>query len=96
MWTPDLTCSLTNTLNFELAKICLSAAYTGRRYTDNMNLYYLKPYVLVNLAVTGAEIRGHFQPYLKADNLLNWHYQSVEGYSMPGISLTLGGRYQFF
>ena len=96
MWTPDLTCSLINTLNFELAKICLNAAYTGRRYTDNMNLYYLKPYVLVNLAVTGAEIRGHFQPYLKADNLLNWHYQSVEGYSMPGISLTLGGCYQFF
>ena len=96
MWTPDLTCSLTNTLNFELARISLSAAYTGRRYTDNMNLYYLKPYLLVNLAATGPDIRGKFQPYLKADNLLNWRYQSVEGYTMPGISLTIGGRYKFF
>ena len=95
MWTPDFVCNLTNTLNFELAKISLSATYTGRRYTDNMNLYYLKPYVLMNLAIETASIKNRVTPYLKADNLLNWQYQSVEGYSMPGISLTLGARVRF-
>ncbi len=96
MWTPDLTCTLVSSWNFELAKIALSAAYTGRRYTSNMNIYYLKPYLLLGLAAEGAAIRGKFTPYLKADNLLNWQYQSVDGYSMPGISLTLGGRLKFF
>ena len=96
MWTPDLVCNLTTTWNFELAKISLSATYTGRRYTDNMNLYYLNPYVLVNLAAETAPIKERFTPYLKVDNLLNWQYQSVEGYAMPGISMTIGGRVKFF
>ena len=96
MWTPDFVCNLTSSWNFELAKISLSATYTGRRYTDNMNLYFLKPYVLVNMAAEAAPVRGKFVPYLKLENLLNWQYQSVEGYSMPGISLTVGGRYCFF
>ena len=96
MWTPDFTCTLISAWNFELAKISLSAAYTGRRYTSNMNIYYLKPYVLVGLTAEAAPVRGKFIPYLKADNLLNWQYQSVEGYAMPGISLTLGGKYKFF
>ena len=96
MWTPDLVCNLTTTWNFELAKISLSATYTGRRYTDNMNLYYLNPYVLVNLAAETAPIKERFTPYVKVDNLLNWQYQSVEGYAMPGISMTIGGRVKFF
>lgn len=95
MWTPDFVCNFTTGLNFEPVKFKLSATYTGLRYTDNMNIYYLKPYVLVNLAAETAPIRNKFTPYLKLDNLLNWHYQSVEGYSMPGISLTVGGRFNF-
>ena len=95
MWTPDFVCNFTSTWNFELAKISLSATYTGRRYTDNMNLYYLEPYVLMNLAVETAPIKNRVTPYLKVDNLLNWQYQSVEGFSMPGISLTLGVRVRF-
>lgn len=96
MWTPDLTFTLISAWNFELARISLTASYTGRRYTSNMNIYYLQPYVLMNLAAETAPVRGKFTPYLKADNLLNWQYQSVDGYSMPGISLTLGAKYKFF
>ena len=96
MWTPDFVCTLVNSLNFELARISLTASYTGRRYTSNMNIYYLKPYLLVGLTAEGAAIKGKFTPYLKVDNLLNWQYQSVDGYSMPGISLTAGVKYQFF
>ncbi|WP_022931992.1 TonB-dependent receptor plug domain-containing protein [Treponema bryantii] len=96
MWTPDLTCTLISAWNFELVRISLSAAYTGRRYTSNLNVYYLKPYLLLGLAAEAVPVRGKFTPYLKADNLLNWQYQSVDGYSMPGISLTLGAKYKFF
>ena len=96
MWTPDFVCTIVSGWNFEYAKLSLSASYTGRRYTSNMNIYYLNPYVLVGFTAEGCEIRGKFTPYLKMDNLLNWQYQSVDGYSMPGISLTAGAKYQFF
>lgn len=96
MWTPDFVCSMVCGLNFELAKIRLSAEYTGLRYKDNMNCYFLKPYLLVNLAVEGAPIKGKFAPFLKLDNLLNWNYQTIEDFPMPGISLTVGARYKFF
>ena len=95
MWTPDFVCNLTTGLHFEKIDISLSGSYTGRRYTDNMNLYYLPPYVLVNLDVQTAPIKEKILPYIKVDNLLNWQYQSVEGYAMPGISLTIGCKYDF-
>ena len=95
MWTPDFVCSAAFGFNFELAKILLSASYTGRCYKQNSNIYYLKPYLLLNLSAEGAEIGGHFTPYLKAENLLNWQYQAVDRYPMPGISLTIGARYIF-
>ena len=96
MWTPDFVCSAVFALNFELAKIRLSAEYTGIRYKDNTNLYFLKPYVLLNLAAEGTPIKGKFTPFLKLDNLLNWNYQTIEDFPMPGISLTIGARYKFF
>jgi len=96
MWTPDFVCSAVFGLNFEFAKIRLSAEYTGIRYTDNQNLYSLKPYLLLNLAAEGASIRGKFVPFLKLNNILNWQYQSIEDYPMPGISLQIGARYKFF
>ena len=96
MWTPDFVCSAVFALNLELAKIRLSAEYTGIRYKDNTNLYFLKPYVLLNLAAEGTPIKGKFTPFLKFDNLLNWNYQTIEDFPMPGISLTFGARYKFF
>lgn len=96
MWTPDFTCSLTLGWNLEFAKIRLSAQYTGYRYTSNMNLYWLDPYLLINLSLEAPQISGKFTPFVKIDNLLNWQYQAVEGYPMPGASLTIGARYNFF
>ena len=82
-------------LNFEVVSLKLNASYTGRRYNTNLNVSYLKPYVLLNFVAEGAEIAGHLAPYVKLDNALNWQYQAVEGYPMPGISLTIGARYIF-
>ncbi len=96
MWTPDLVCSAALSLNLAFIKLNLTASYTGRRYTSNLNSYYLKPYLLVDFSAEGSEISGHFIPFVKIENLLNWQYQSVDDYPMPGISLTLGGRISFF
>ena len=95
MWTPDFVCSLNADFNFELVRLGASAQYTGLRYTSNLNIYYLQPYLLLNFVAEGAEIAGHFTPYIKLDNALNWYYQAVEDYPMPGISLTIGARYIF-
>ncbi|SEQ25580.1 TonB dependent receptor [Treponema bryantii] len=96
MWTPDFVCTVINSFNFEFLKIKLSVSYTGKRFIANTNCEYLKPYLLVNLAAEGVELRNKFTPYIKIDNLLNWQYQSVTNFTMPGISLTLGGKYKFF
>lgn len=95
MWTPDFVCSAVIGINLEYVRFNISTQYMGRRYTSNLNAYYLKPYVLLNLSAEAKEIAGHLTPYVKLDNALNWQYQSVEGYAMPGISLTLGARYIF-
>ena len=95
MWTPDFVCSANLGLNLDFASFILSASYTGKRYNSNLNISYLKPYVLINLVAEAAEIAGHFTPYVKLDNSLNWQYQAVEGYPIPGISLTIEARYIF-
>lgn len=89
MWTPDLTASLTTTLNIDFFRFILSANYTGKRYISNLNLSYLKPYTLLNFS---AEFTGtkFLNPYITINNLLNSKYQSIDTYPMPGISLTIG------
>lgn len=95
MWTPDLVCSAAIGLNLEFAKFTLSGSYTSYRYTDNLNVYLLKPYLLLDFAAEAKEIGGHFSPFVKLANMLNWQYQAVDTYPMPGISLTAGARIKF-
>ncbi|MCR5187556.1 MAG: TonB-dependent receptor [Treponema sp.] len=94
MWTPDLTASLSISLNFQPVLFTLQANYTGLRYCSNMNITYLKPYTLVN-AIFELKNLNHLKPYIRVDNLLNTQYESIEGYPMPGISLTIGLKMTF-
>lgn len=95
MWTPDFACSAAIGLNLEFAKFTLSGSYTSYRYTDNLNIYLLKPYFLLDFAAETAALGNCFTPFVKLSNILNQQYQAVEGYSMPGISLTVGGKMRF-
>lgn len=94
MWTPDFTGSLTASLNLKPLHFAIESNYVGIRYTSNMNLYYLKPYVLINI-VTEITALDHVKPYLRADNILNTKYESIENYPMPGASLTAGFKMTF-
>lgn len=94
MWTPDLTASLSISLNFRPILFTLEANYTGARYCSNMNISYLRPYTLVN-AICELKTFQYFMPYIRLDNLLNTQYESIEEYPMPGISLTVGLKLTF-
>lgn len=89
MWTPDFTGSVQACINFKTLDFSVSAQYTGKRYKSNLNIDFLEPYALVNLCLN-LKVSKTALPYLKADNILNSRYESVEGYPMPGASLTAG------
>ncbi len=93
MWTPDLTGSASLRLNFSRADFSISAKYTGRRYKSNLNISYLEPYTLLD-ASCNLRLWEHTVPYLRAENMLNTSYQSIDGYSMPGLSITVGVRWK--
>lgn len=94
MWTPDFTAGLSAILNMDDYSINMEGNFVGSRYTSNINLYKMKPYLLVNVS---GEIKcfDYFVPYFRVDNLLNTKYQAVENYPMPGISITLGSKFKF-
>ena len=98
MWTPDfvgsltLQCNFPKTEHFPKTTLIADVNYTGKRYVSNLNISYLKPYIIVNLAVqsTFNKAAWEFVPYLRLDNLLNTSYESIENYPMPGISISVG------
>lgn len=91
MWTPDFTASLIIDYYIADIKINLDANYVGKRYISNLNAGFMKPYVLVNAAVS-YEGFNHLVPYIKLENLLNQSYEAADEYPMPGISFTVGAR----
>jgi len=92
MWTPDLTAAISTRFAFEYFTWSIDANYTGSRYTSNLNLYELEPYVLLNSSLEFTKI-AWCTPYLRGENLLNTDYESAENYPMPGISLTVGIKF---
>ena len=89
MWTPDLVFSIISTLNFNKFTVLTEINYTGKKYISNLNIDYVDPYCLVNIALD-FDIWKNVKPYLRVDNLFNTDYESVPDYPMPGISLSLG------
>lgn len=91
MWTPDFTAAFSASFAFDFLNWNLEANYVGKRYTSNLNLYSMDPYVLLNTSLEFLKIQN-CTPYLRVDNILNTDYEAAENYPMPGISLTIGTR----
>lgn len=96
MWTPDLVFSIITSLDFSFATFSAEINYTGKKYTSNLNNYFVEPYCLVNIS---GELKTqrfrqaqspHFSPYFRIDNIFNVDYEAVPDYPMPGISLSIG------
>ena len=94
MYTPDLVASLTAVLSLNFLDFTLEANYTGKRYISDLNISYLKPYLLLNASAT-LKSWNVVKPYFRLDNILNVDYESVPNYPMPGISLTVGVKSSF-
>lgn len=103
MYTPDNVGSLSLSYNKNNLSISCDAQYVGKRYISNMNISYLKPYVLLNatasykikISSSAGGKQKYLEPYLKTENLLNVDYESVPGYPLPGVSLKVGVRGKF-
>ena len=91
MWTPDFTAAFSTIFTFAAFNWNIEASYVGKRYTSNLNLYYMDPYVLLNSSFEFIKIKW-CTPYLRADNILNTDYEAAENYPMPGFSLTFGAK----
>ena len=93
MWTPDWTAALSIDFDFEDFNWIVDASYTGKRYTSNLNSYWLEPYILLNSTLEFNKI-SWFSPYFRGENLLNADYEAAENYPVPGVSLTVGVRFK--
>ncbi len=89
MWTPDFVASLVIRLNLEKWQASLETSYMGKRYISNLNISYMKPYVLMN-ASASFKANEWLNPYVRIENLLFQDYEAVENYPMPLTSVTLG------
>jgi vitamin B12 transporter len=73
--------------------LLVSAHWESVRYADTLNRMELGPYCLVNVTVNQG-IGKNFTVFGSLRNALNQLYTSFAEYPMPGMSLTLGGRFQ--
>jgi vitamin B12 transporter len=89
MYTPDNVASFSITYDKAPVMTAVEVQYMGLRYTDNTNLFYLEPYILLNV-VASVQAGKYISPYIRVDNILNTDYESEPGYPMPGISLECG------
>jgi vitamin B12 transporter len=72
--------------------LLVSAHYEGPRYsgyTQTMNTGELESYCLLNVTVN-QKLNKTVSAFAVLRNALNWYYESVADYPMPGINLTLG------
>jgi vitamin B12 transporter len=70
----------------------LSGHYETLRYAERSNITVLDPYFLLNLNVNQM-INDNLLAFLALRNILNTSYESFDAYPMPGITMTLGIRF---
>jgi vitamin B12 transporter len=70
----------------------ISGRYEGLRFHDTANLTALKPVFLLN-AGFNQKINNNLAVFGALRNILNTSYESFYDYPMPGITLTLGVRF---
>jgi vitamin B12 transporter len=74
--------------------ILLSGHYESLRFANTANITELDPYFLLNVNVN-QQIGKNLTAFAVARNLLNTSYESFDDYPMPGITITLGMRFNF-
>jgi outer membrane cobalamin receptor len=74
---------------WKTGSLLISGHYEGLRYHDTKNIIELDPHFLLNITVN-QKLNKTVSAFAVLRNALNWYYESVADYPMPGINLTLG------
>jgi vitamin B12 transporter len=69
----------------------LSGHYESLRYAETANITKLDPYFLLNFTAN-QPIGENISAFMVLRNILDWSYESMLDYPMPGFSITLGMR----
>jgi vitamin B12 transporter len=80
-------------LSWGAGSLLVNAHYEGIRYADTMNEMPMDQHVILN-ATLNQGIGKHFTAFAALRNILNAHYESFAASYMPGITLTVGGRWK--
>jgi vitamin B12 transporter len=76
---------------FKGSSFILSGHYESLRYAETANITKLDPYFLLNFTAN-QRIGENLSAFLVLRNILDWSYESMLDYPMPGFTITLGMR----
>jgi vitamin B12 transporter len=79
-------------ISWKSGSLLVSGHYESLRYYSVTNLVALDPYLLLTININ-QNIGGHLNVFTVLRNLLNQSYESYNRYPMPGITLTMGLRF---
>jgi vitamin B12 transporter len=72
--------------------LLISGHFESLRFTNTSNITKLDPYFLLNVNIN-QQLGNHLTAFMVVRNILNTSYQSLVDYPMPGITMTLGIRF---
>jgi vitamin B12 transporter len=79
-------------VSWESGSVLISGHYESLRYYSVTNLIALDPYLLLTVNASQS-IGKHLTVYTVFRNLLNQSYESYNRYPMPGLTITMGLRF---
>jgi vitamin B12 transporter len=91
-YSPEHTVGGSIEVSWDSGSVLISGHYESLRYDDRANLVKLKPHFLLN-ATVNQNIGNNFTLFGTVRNILNESYESFYRYPMPGITLTLGMKF---
>lgn len=80
------------TADSKSGSILISGHFESTRFANTSNVTKLDPYFLLSVNVN-QQIGKNITVFAVGRNLLNTSYESVDDYPMPGITVTLGVRF---
>jgi vitamin B12 transporter len=80
---------------WKTGSVIINGHYESERYNDRANITKLKPYFLLN-ATVNQKTGKNLTAFAVLRNILNESYESFIDYPMPGFTLTLGIKMDFF
>lgn len=89
MYTPTNIFTSNIIYNYKNLKLIFSCCFTGKRYISNLNINFLKEYIIFDIALN-YKINEKINCYFTIKNLTNTTYEEIENYPMPNTSIKMG------